>query len=114
PAAHDARTAWNGTMLAMAGIILMFITHVADVARQGPTHAGWFFDTSPWLIVPLLLYVFVLYPILLVRANRAKQGGVSGHDLISAKKATSLTIVLLFFTAAYLVCVFLFSKLIVR
>jgi APA family basic amino acid/polyamine antiporter len=111
PAVHDSRTSWNGTMLAMTGIILMFLTHFADLARKpGKTEAGWFFDTSPWLVVPLFLYVLVLFPVIILRANRAKAGGVTGIDLINATKASNLSLTLLLFTAAYLVCVFVFLR----
>ncbi len=107
PAAHDAMTAWTGVLLAIAGTILMFITHFADVARQvGKTTSGWFFEASGWLIVPLLMYVFLLYPVIIMRANRAKSSGLTGESLLKAQKASALAMVLLLFTAAYLVLVF--------
>jgi hypothetical protein len=45
-----------------------------------------------------------------MRANRAKAGGVTGIDLLNAKKASTLSLTLLLFTAAYLVCVFVFLQ----
>ena len=106
---HDARTASNGAFLAIWGIILMFITHFADAARQsGKTPAGWFFDASGWLIVPLALFLIVLFPVIIIRANRAKEAGVTGENLVNAQKASNIAIVLALFTAAYLVGVFIF------
>jgi basic amino acid/polyamine antiporter, APA family len=109
PAVHDASTAWNGVMLAIVGIILMFITHFADIARQGgPAHSGWFFAASPWLIAPLIGFVVILYPTIIMRANRAKQGNIPAFDKQRAKQALNLTAILLLFTFIYLICVFVF------
>jgi APA family basic amino acid/polyamine antiporter len=109
PAVHDANTASNGAFLAICGIILMFVTHFADVARQtGKTPGGWFFDASYWLVIPLALFVVILYPVIIIRARRAKDAGVTGTDLVKAKNASSIAIVLLLFTAAYLACVLIF------
>ena len=109
PAVHDANTAWNGVMLAIVGIILMFITHFADIARQsGPAHSGWFFAASPWLIAPLIGFIVFLYPTIIMRANRAKQGNVPPFDKQKAQQASNLAAILLLFTFIYLICVFVF------
>jgi uncharacterized membrane protein len=109
PAAHDASTAWNGVLLAIVGIILMFITHFADVARQtGPTHSGWFFAASPWLIAPLIGFIVFLYPTIIIRANRAKQGNIPPAEKQKAQQASNLAAILLLFTFIYLICVFVF------
>src|SRR5262245_59794567 len=97
PAVHDASTAWNGVMLAIVGIILMFITHFADVARQG-THTGWFFTASPWLIAPLIGFILVLYPTIIFRANRAKQGNLPPSDRQKAQRASNIAAILLLIT----------------
>ncbi len=107
PAVHDANTARNGAMLAIVGIILMFITHFADVARQG-VHTGWFFSASPWLIAPLIAFLVILYPIIIVRANRAKQANIPPADKQKAQNALTVTAILLLLTVVYLICVFLF------
>lgn len=109
PAAHDASTAWNGVMLAIVGIILMFITHFADIARQGgPTHSGWFFAASPWLIAPLIGFLIILYPTIIIRANRAKHGNIPPAVKQKAQQALNLAAILLLFTFIYLICVFVF------
>jgi len=107
PAVHDANTARNGVMLAIVGIILMFITHFADVARQG-VHTGWFFSASPWLIAPLIAFLVILYPIIIVRANRAKQGNIPPADKQKAQNAFTLAAILFLLTFVYLICVFVF------
>jgi hypothetical protein len=105
PAVHDANTARNGAMLGIVGIILMFITHFADIARQH-VQTGWFFAASPWLIAPLIAFLVILYPIIIVRANRAKQANIPAADKQKAQNALSIAAVLLLFTFIYLVCVF--------
>ena len=72
------------------------------------TPAGWFFDASGWLIIPLALFIVVLFPVIIIRANRAKEAGVTGENLLKAQKASNISMVLALFTAAYLVGVLIF------
>ncbi len=119
PFIHDASTALNGVWLAIAGIVLMFITRFADAARMSGksildviilllTPGDWLFATSWWLIIPLFLYAVILFPVLIFRANRAKNSNIPENDKTKAQKAFTLSLFLLFLTAVYLVCVFVF------
>src|SRR6185436_15795116 len=94
PAEHDARTAYTGAWLAIIGVALLVFMRGfdiwlealkarADMAGLSKMTAalGDVFKPAPWLevswfmIVPLALNAFVLCPIIIARALRARKAG---------------------------------------
>ena len=112
PAEHDARTAYTGTWLAIIGVALLVFMRGFDIwlngLKDGSSAYDAFFSgvlgsTRPWLevswflIVPLALNAFVLCPIVIRRALKAKRGGVdtgSGNIAIAAGLAIVATVYL--------------------
>ncbi len=112
PAEHDARTAYTGTLLAIIGVALLVFMRGFDIWLDGLKDGSSAFDaffsgvlgsTRPWLevswflIVPLALNAFVLCPIVIRRALKAKRGGVdtgSGNIAIAAGLAIVATVYL--------------------
>jgi APA family basic amino acid/polyamine antiporter len=108
PNVHDARTAYGGTWLGVCGLFLMILTRIADITRMGAeAPPGWWVQNSYWLTIPLILNVFVLYPVIMVRANRARKSGqLDGVDLAKANTAFNIAAFLLVLTIVYLITVF--------
>jgi len=105
PAEHDANTAYFGAFLGLIGAALLlfmrgfdlWIAATKDTERQGSAFAA-VMQAAPWLevswflVVPLALNAFVLCPIIVMRALRAKAaGGAVGHQRLTN---TSLAIAL--------------------
>jgi APA family basic amino acid/polyamine antiporter len=134
-AAHDARTAYAGIWFALLGAALLFLTHgfdlwlralqrheglafllkaqaaLDDVLQRGPwlQMSGGVFDESFWfLIVPLAVNGFLLCPIIIRRALRARLEATGGQrtgtitaSLIIAFGLATATIIYFVLIAAY-------------
>src|SRR5262249_40075192 len=108
PAEHDARTAYNGSWLAVIGVALLIFMRgfdiwleamkareelsgmskvtaaLSDVFKSGP-----WLEVSWFLIVPMALNALVLCPIVIKRAsNAARQGGSQSRPGITAQSMT--------------------------
>jgi APA family basic amino acid/polyamine antiporter len=94
---HDAQTAYLGMWLGLIGTALLVLTRGFDLllegVKKGSDLASAFagvIQLQPWLevswflIVPLFLNAFVLWPIVLRRAARSKREGVSGAGATQA------------------------------
>jgi len=124
PADHDARTAYNGSWLAVIGVALLIFMRgfdiwleamkaredmsgmskvtaaLGDVLKSGP-----WLEVSWFLIVPLALNALVLCPIVIKRASRAtQQGGSQSRPGIIAQ---SMTIAVTLAAASMIYLVFL-------
>ncbi len=108
-AAHNAETAWAGSSLGAAGLVLLFIALVLDIharAAGEATVAGvaaeslW--NPSWFLVVPLVLNVLLLYPVTILRAQKALTAGVSGVDRRRATAAIAVSVVMLVAGVTYL------------
>jgi len=124
PADHDARTAYNGSWLAVIGVALLIFMRGFDIwleamkAREDmsgmskvTTALGDVLKSGPWLevswflIVPLALNALVLCPIVIKRASRAtQQGGSQSRPGIIAQ---SMTIAVTLAAASMIYLVFL-------
>src|SRR6185295_1229564 len=121
PAAHDARTAYNGAWLAVIGAALLVFMRGFDIWLEAmktredmsglskvTAALGDVFKSAPWLevswflIVPLALNALVLCPIVVSRALRAKQSGDQELQDITSQGIT-VAIVLAVVTIIYLV-----------
>jgi APA family basic amino acid/polyamine antiporter len=103
PGLHDAHTAYTGAWLGVIGTALLFIMRGLDIwleamkdeGRTGSA-AGELMKSGPWLelsyflIVPLALNAFILCPIVIGRAMRAKRQEGDGET--SGKTGASLAI----------------------
>jgi hypothetical protein len=104
PAEHDAHTAYTGAWLAIIGVALLVFMRGFDIwleamkaheessgsAKMASAFSD-VFKSQPWLevswflIVPLALNAFVLCPIVVIRALRARrEGGAEGRAGITA------------------------------
>jgi APA family basic amino acid/polyamine antiporter len=102
--AHDAETAHVGSLLTIAGLLLLVITRVADVlhmATNRPPH--WVFQNSLWLTIPLILNAGLLCPIVIARASRAKRGKLTAEETAKADKARLIAIIMMVGILAYLI-----------
>jgi len=112
PAAHDAHTALTGVWLAIIGIALLVFMRGFDVwleAQKAGAEAGVraasavgeVFKLAPWmevswfLIVPLALNAFVLCPIVIKRAMRARSEGavVTSSSVVISSALIALTLI---------------------
>jgi APA family basic amino acid/polyamine antiporter len=123
PAEHDSETAYYGAWLGVIGAALLFFMRGLDVwleaskktDRTGPAIAE-VFKLGPWievswfLIVPLALNTFVLCPIVIRRAMRARQSGTAdayrGTTSVSLAIAAALALV----GVIFLLLVFLHNR----
>jgi APA family basic amino acid/polyamine antiporter len=123
PAEHDSETAYYGAWLGVIGTALLFFMRGLDVwleaskktDRTGPAIAE-VFKLGPWievswfLIVPLALNTFVLCPIVIRRAMRARQSGTAdayrGTTNVSLAIAAALALV----GVIFLLLVFLHNR----
>ncbi len=120
PAAHDAHTALTGVWLAIIGIALLVFMRGFDVwleAQKAGAEAGVraasavgeVFKLAPWmevswfLIVPLALNAFVLCPIVIKRAMRARREGalVTSSSVVIASALIALTLIYLLLLAKH-------------
>jgi len=120
PAAHDAHTALTGVWLAIIGIALLVFMRGFDVwleAQKAGAEAGVrassalgeVFTLRPWmevswfLIVPLALNAFVLCPIVIKRAMRARRegGAVTSSSVVVASVLMVLTLIYLLLLAKH-------------
>jgi hypothetical protein len=120
PAAHDAHTALTGVWLAIIGIALLVFMRGFDVwleaqktgAEAGVRAAsalGEVFKLAPWmevswfLIVPLALNAFVLCPIVIKRAMRARReaAAVTSSSVVIATELMVLTLIYLLLLAKH-------------
>ena len=120
PAAHDAHTALTGVWLAIIGIALLVFMRGFDVwleaqkagAETGvraSSALGEVFRLAPWmevswfLIVPLALNAFVLCPIVIKRAMRARREGalVTSSSVVIASALIALTLIYLLLLAKH-------------
>ena len=120
PAAHDAHTALTGVWLAIIGIALLVFMRGFDVwleAQKAGAEAGArassalgeVFKLAPWmevswfLIVPLALNAFVLCPIVIKRAMRARREGaaVTSSSVVIASALMVLTLIYLVLLAKH-------------
>jgi APA family basic amino acid/polyamine antiporter len=109
---HDASTAAVGSWLALAGTLLLFImrgfdlfllaakTSAKGAALSSLLHAGAWLEPSLFLVVPLFLNAFVLCPVVVRRALKARGGGARSH-VTTIALATAVALV----TVAYLALV---------
>jgi basic amino acid/polyamine antiporter, APA family len=122
PAEHDARTAYNGSWLAVIGVALLIFMRGFDIWLEAmKAHEDLsgmskvtaalsdVFKSAPWLevswflIVPLALNALVLCPIVIKRAsNAARQGGSQSRPGITAQSMT-VAVTLVAATMIYLV-----------
>ena len=119
PAEHDAHTAYTGAWLAIIGVALLVFMRGFDIWIEAQkVHQEMVgsaklsaalrdvFETAPWLevswflIVPLALNAFVLCPIVVIRALRARReggaegrGGITAMSLIVAIAVAVLTVI---------------------
>jgi APA family basic amino acid/polyamine antiporter len=123
PAQHNAETAYFGAWLGVIGTALLFFMRGLDVwlealknaDRTSPAIAE-VFRLEPWievswfLIVPLAINTFVLCPIIIRRAMRARKGG----NADSYKNITSVSLAIAVALAAvgviFLLTVFLHNR----
>jgi len=129
PAAHDARTAYNGAWLAVIGAALLVFMRGFDIWLEAmktredmsglskvTAALGDVFKSAPWLevswflIVPLALNALVLCPIVVSRALRAKQSGDQELQDITSQGIT-VAIVLAVVTIIYLVLLAISSRI---
>jgi amino acid transporter len=120
PAAHDAHTALTGVWLAIIGIALLVFMRGFDVwleAQKAGAEAGVraasalgeVFKLRPWmevswfLIVPLALNAFVLCPIVIKRAMRARREGaaVTSSSVAIASALMVMTLIYLLLLAKH-------------
>ena len=120
PATHDAHTALTGVWLAIIGIALLVFMRGFDVwleAQKAGAEAGVraasalgeVFKLAPWmevswfLIVPLALNAFVLCPIVIKRAMRARREGavVTSSSVVIASALIALTLIYLLLLAKH-------------
>jgi APA family basic amino acid/polyamine antiporter len=120
PAAHDAHTALTGVWLAIIGIALLVFMRGFDVwleAQKAGAEAGVraasalgdVFKLRPWmevswfLIVPLALNAFVLCPIVVKRAMRARREGaaVTSSSVAIASALMVMTLIYLLLLAKH-------------
>jgi APA family basic amino acid/polyamine antiporter len=129
PAEHDAQTSYIGAWLGLLGTIILFFMHAvtlwltalndhhdlgimqrAGAALSDVMHLGPWLTKEWFLIVPLLLNVFVLCPIIIRRALRARRDDSTtrhaGHITVSLVLASTVALLI----AAYLVLVFLHNR----
>lgn len=129
PAEHDAYAAYVGAWLALIGTILLFCMRGFDLWLEalkkpaevvGSTRAGvaltevlrpesWL-ELSWFLVIPLALTAFVLCPIIIRRALRAKQAGVSDSYRRVTLSSLSVASVVGVTTVAYLLLVAMFHQ----
>ncbi len=97
PAEHDAQTAYLGAWLGVVGAALLFFMrgfdlwlgamkerHSVGAALGDVMHLGPWLEVSWFLIVPLALNAFILCPIIITRALRArKEGGTASTANVS-------------------------------
>ncbi len=108
-ALHDARTAYSGAWLGVLGTVLVLGARFADMLRPGTqAAAGWFFQNSFWLTVPLFLNLAILYPTIIIRAARALKGALPEREFRRSRAALGLAGALALLTAGYLICIWIF------
>jgi hypothetical protein len=120
-AEHDASTAYTGAWLAIIGIALLVFMRGFDVWLEASKATGSgrealreVFRAAPWmevswfLIVPLALNAFVLCPIVINRALRARragvasgQAGITSSSLVVAAGIAVVTVVYLVMVARH-------------
>jgi len=81
PADHDATTALEGVVLAWAGTALLILTRSFDIWRMAPEGASFlatvsartaWLEPSAFLLVPLALNAYLLCPLAIRRARKAR------------------------------------------
>jgi hypothetical protein len=114
-AEHDVQTAYLGAWLGVIGAALLFFMrgfdlwldamkekHSAVTAFGDVMHLGPWLEVSWFLIVPLALNAFILCPIIITRALRAKKKGCTAS---TANVSLVIAIVLAVFSAVFLLLV---------
>lgn len=123
PAGHNAETAYYGAWLGVIGTALLFFMRGLDVwlealkktDRTGSAIAE-VFKLEPWtevswfLIVPLALNTFVLCPIIIRRAMKARQGGKADDYRHITSVSLAIAVALGVIGAFFLVHVFLYNR----
>lgn len=123
PEHHNAETAYTGAWLGVIGTALLFFMRGFDLwleAKKSGTSAGgamsetmtvgpWL-DVSWFLIVPVALNAFLLFPMVIKRAMAARSG--STDERIKSKTSVSITIgiALMAVCAIYLLLVFIHNR----
>jgi APA family basic amino acid/polyamine antiporter len=120
PAEHDAKTAYSGAWLGVAGTLLLIFMRWFDLwllankdtnrtgsALSASLNANSWLETSYFMIVPLALNALVLCPIVIKRALNAKnKAPEAGNPTASLAIASVLAIV----TIIYLVAVYIHNR----
>jgi len=101
---HKLQTAYNAIWLATAGIILVFIARIADIARMNLLSSNWLFKNSWWLTIPLIANAFVLFPIIINRAAQAKNFLQTKEDRKKANFIIYYSIAIIILIILYLFC----------
>jgi APA family basic amino acid/polyamine antiporter len=120
PEEHDAETAYVGAWLGLLGMALLFFTRGFDLwveaaksPEQAVSRAGSIFHIGPWLevswflIVPLAINAFILCPIVIRRAARARQSGGAGRYAASTNVSRTIGLGLALLSLIYLALVFI-------
>jgi len=128
PAEHDAYAAYVGAWLALVGTTLLFGMRGFDLWLGAPTKAdmtgstragvalaavlrpqSWL-EWSWFLVIPLTLTAFVLCPIVIRRALRARRAGVrDGYGRVTIRSLSVASVVGII-TVAYLLLVVMFYQ----
>lgn len=112
-AVHDAQTAYVGAWLGLIGTILLVVMRALNIWLEYAGGEGlgaemnfqhWM-EKSWFMIAPLILNAFVLYPVVIIRALRARQAGADSGAR-DTTMSLAIAILLAVATVVYLALVF--------
>lgn len=117
---HDSETAYIGALLGLIGTALLFLTRGLDLWLEARKSAGvpdssgaqmnrWL-EVSWFLIVPLALNAFVLCPIVIRRALRAKKAGLDTVNAATTTVSLVIAVALAALSIIYLLMVLVANR----